>query len=101
MCRAAGRNGSAQMKQQMGGGERVRCVGPLETLEEGLEGCNHAVVGSVELVPDPTSDLRLEITRKGPLRCVGWLPPAFEKVSPKALLGAVEAIEAVEAVEAF
>lgn len=38
VCRAAGRNGSAQMKQQMGGGEWVWRVGPLETLEEG---CNH------------------------------------------------------------
>lgn len=51
----------------------------------------------MELVPVPTTDLRLEITRKGPLRCVGWLPPAFENVSPNVSLGAIEAIEAVEA----
>lgn len=54
-------------------------VGPLRgslgNLGRRLQHC-------VELVPVPTTDLRLEITRKGPLRCVGWLPPAFENVSP-------------------
>lgn len=58
-----------------GTGGSGSCVGPLETLEEG---CN--IVWS--LCRSPPSDLRLEITRKGPLRCVGCLPPAFENVSP-------------------
>lgn len=74
VCRAAGRNGSAQMKQQMGGREWV-VRGSLGNLGRRLQHC-------VELVPVPTTDLRLEITRKGPLRCVRWLPPAFENVSP-------------------
>ena len=72
--RAAGRNGSAQMKQQMGGREWDP-HGSLGNFGRRLQHC-------VELVPVPTTDLQLEITRKGPLRCVRWLPPAFENVSP-------------------
>lgn len=66
----------------IGANEAANGTGWSGSLRGSLGNLGRRLQHCVELVPVPTTDLRLEITRKGPLRCVGCLPPAFENVSP-------------------
>lgn len=66
----------------IGANEAANGTGGSGSLRGSLGNLGRRLQHCVELVPVPTTDLRLEITRKGPLRCVGCLPPAFENVSP-------------------